>query len=97
MPEQITSHWQNGGLTAKLKLSAYLSATSPMRFPLAGIVKDNTDIKKGRRKMKIETHNIDDTKIAEVNSDETIINNTEDGLDPHNILKPLKSNLKTLK
>lgn len=31
--------------------------------------------------MKIETHNIDDTKIAEVNSDETIINNTEDGLD----------------
>lgn len=30
--------------------------------------------------MKIETHNIDDTKIAEVNSDETIINNTEDGL-----------------
>jgi hypothetical protein len=57
------------------------SATTQSRGPLAGIVKDNTDIKKGRRKMKIETHNIDDTKIAEVNSDETIINNTEDGLD----------------
>lgn len=56
-------------------------ATSLSRETLVGIVKDNTDIKKGRRKMKIETHNIDDTKIAEVNSDETIINNTEDGLD----------------
>lgn len=30
MPErkklQVTSHWQNGGVTAKLKVSAYLSA-----------------------------------------------------------------------
>lgn len=57
------------------------SAAAQAVGTLAGIVKDNTDIKKGRRKMKIETHNIDDTKIAEVNSDETIINNTEDGLD----------------
>ncbi len=31
--------------------------------------------------MKIETHNIQDTKIAEVISDITIINNIEDGLD----------------
>jgi hypothetical protein len=31
--------------------------------------------------MKIETHNIDETKIAEVTSNEIIINNTEDGLD----------------
>ena len=30
--------------------------------------------------MRTETHNIDDIKIAEVISDETIINNTEDGL-----------------
>jgi len=25
-PEQLTSHWQNGGLSAKLKVSAYLAA-----------------------------------------------------------------------
>jgi hypothetical protein len=31
--------------------------------------------------MKIETHNINDTIIAEVISDQTIINTTEDGLD----------------
>jgi hypothetical protein len=31
--------------------------------------------------MKIETHNINNTKIAEVISDETVINKTEDGLD----------------
>ncbi|WP_257667951.1 DUF4180 domain-containing protein [Parapedobacter tibetensis] len=31
--------------------------------------------------MKIKTHNIDDIKIAEVVSDDTIINKTEDGLD----------------
>ena len=31
--------------------------------------------------MKIETHNINDTKIAEVISDVNIINNIEDGLD----------------
>lgn len=32
--QQVTSHWQNGGVHGKLKLSAYLSATSPMRLPL---------------------------------------------------------------
>lgn len=31
--------------------------------------------------MKIKAHNINDIKIAELISDETIINNTEDGLD----------------
>lgn len=31
--------------------------------------------------MKIETHHLKDTQIAELVSDETIINNTEDGLD----------------
>ena len=31
--------------------------------------------------MKIETHNINDTKIAEVISETTIINNIEDGVD----------------
>ena len=31
--------------------------------------------------MKIEAHNINDTKIAEVISDDTIINKSEDGLD----------------
>lgn len=31
--------------------------------------------------MKIETHTINDTQIAEVSSDEIIINTTEDGLD----------------
>lgn len=31
--------------------------------------------------MKIETHDINDTKIAELISDDTIINNIEDGLD----------------
>lgn len=31
--------------------------------------------------MKIKAHNINDTKIAEVTSDKTIINKTEDGLD----------------
>lgn len=31
--------------------------------------------------MKIETHNINDIKIAEVISEDIIINNTEDGLD----------------
>ncbi|WP_187263861.1 DUF4180 domain-containing protein [Pontibacter beigongshangensis] len=31
--------------------------------------------------MKIESHTINDTKIAEVISEETIINNTEDGID----------------
>jgi hypothetical protein len=31
--------------------------------------------------MKIEAHNINDTLIAEVTSDVTIINKTEDGLD----------------
>lgn len=31
--------------------------------------------------MKIETHNINDTKIAELISNKTIINKTEDGLD----------------
>lgn len=31
--------------------------------------------------MKIETHNINDTKIAEVISADNIINNTSDGLD----------------
>jgi len=31
--------------------------------------------------MKIEAHNINDTKIAEVTSDKTIISTTEDGLD----------------
>lgn len=31
--------------------------------------------------MKIEAHNINDTKIAELISDNTIINKTEDGLD----------------
>lgn len=31
--------------------------------------------------MKVETHNIDDIKIAEVISAENIINNTSDGLD----------------
>lgn len=34
-----------------------------------------------RQKMKIKAHNINDTKIAEVTSDKTIINKTEDGLD----------------
>lgn len=34
-----------------------------------------------RDKMEIETHTINDTKIAEVISVDTIINNTEDGLD----------------
>lgn len=33
------------------------------------------------QKMKIETHNINDTKIAEVILDETIIGTTDDGLD----------------
>jgi hypothetical protein len=51
------------------------------RQTVSGHCKGQHRHKKGRRKMKIETHNIDDTKIAEVNSDETIINNTEDGLD----------------
>lgn len=32
-------------------------------------------------KMKIETHDINDTKIAELISEDTIINNIEDGLD----------------
>ncbi len=31
--------------------------------------------------MRIETHNINETKIAEVISDETIISTTDDGLD----------------
>lgn len=31
--------------------------------------------------MKIEAHNIEDTRIAEIFSDDIIINNTEDGLD----------------
>lgn len=31
--------------------------------------------------MKIEAHNINDTRIAELISNDTIINNTEDGLD----------------
>lgn len=31
--------------------------------------------------MKIETHDINDTKIAELISEDTIINNIEDGLD----------------
>lgn len=31
--------------------------------------------------MKIEVHNLNDTKIAEIISDETIISTTEDGLD----------------
>lgn len=37
--------------------------------------------KTDKQKMKIETHDINDTKIAEVISDETIISKTEDGLD----------------
>lgn len=37
--------------------------------------------KTDRHKMKIEVHNIDDTKIAEVISEDTIINKSEDGLD----------------
>lgn len=31
--------------------------------------------------MKIEAHNLNDTKIAEITSDETIISTAEDGLD----------------
>ena len=31
--------------------------------------------------MKIETHNINDIKIAEITSDETIITTSQDGLD----------------
>jgi hypothetical protein len=37
--------------------------------------------KTDKQKMKIETHDINDTKIAEVISDETIICKTEDRLD----------------
>jgi hypothetical protein len=37
--------------------------------------------KTDKQKMKIETHDINNTKIAEVISDETIISKTEDGLD----------------
>lgn len=36
---------------------------------------------KVKRKMKIETHNINDIKIAEITSDETIITTSQDGLD----------------
>jgi hypothetical protein len=47
---------------------------------LAGIVRDDTTKERVRLKMKIETHNLNYKKIAEVTSDETIINTTEDGL-----------------
>lgn len=41
--QQVTSHWQNGGVHGKLKLSAYLSATSPMRLPLCLTLKDDNE------------------------------------------------------
>lgn len=41
--------------------------------------------------MKIEAYNINDTKIAEVTSDQTIINTIEDGLD-----LSIKANISTL-
>ena len=36
---------------------------------------------RNRQKMNIKAHNINDTKIAEVTSNKTIINKAEDGLD----------------
>jgi hypothetical protein len=48
---------------------------------LAGKVNDNAVRIKERQEMKIEAHRINNTKIAEVSSDETIISTTEDALD----------------
>lgn len=48
---------------------------------ISGHRKGDSRMNKQSEKMKIETHNINDTKIAEVISDVNIINNIEDGLD----------------
>ena len=57
------------------------SPPSPSPKTLPVIVKDITDKKKVSRKIRIETHNLKEIKIAEITSDETIISTTEDGLD----------------
>lgn len=48
---------------------------------LLGLLNWNRKQSRKYEKMKIEAHHINNTKIAEVISDETIINTTEDGVD----------------
>jgi hypothetical protein len=50
-------------------------------FSVSGHCKGHCRQEKARRKMKIESHIFNDTKIAEITSDETIISTSEDGLD----------------